>query len=65
MKINPPVQATVKSYAGEQPIQVGDIGYIDEVVTGYDWPLHVTFNDTDDWFTSDELIYRATGGIMK
>lgn len=65
MKINPPVQTTVKSYDGEQPINVGDIGFIDEVVVGYDWPLHVTFTETEDWFESSELIYLATGGMMK
>lgn len=58
MKINPPVQATVMNYSGCRPIRAGDIGFIDEVVTGYMWPLHVTFADTDDWFTSDELTYK-------
>jgi len=66
VKINPPVQATVNSYAGEQAIYVGDIGYIDEIVTGYKWPIHVTFSESvHDWFKHGELTYLATGGMMK
>ena len=66
MKIDPPVQTTVKSYVGEQSIKVGDIGFIDEVVTGYKWPIHVTFDEgVHDWFKSSELTYLATGGMVK